>query len=192
MTIEKTTAPRLDSLTPIHKALRRQLFETAVALARADFASPEETAEAARGVETCFGFLREHAEHEDRHVMPIVHERAPGLAEELAADHVALERDAIEIGSLFPKLTALDAAGRLALGVELVRRFQAYVAVQLRHMGREEREVLAVLWSHTDDAGLASLSARIVADIGPARMPAWGAIMMPALNRVERERLSAR
>src|SRR5262245_15327319 len=99
-----TSAPRFDSFTPIHKALRRQMFETAIALARTDFASAEETAEAARSVETCLGYLREHAEHEDRRIMPSVFDLAPALADDLARDHVALERAAIEVDVLFPRL----------------------------------------------------------------------------------------
>jgi hypothetical protein len=186
-----TPAPRFDGFTPIHKALRRQLFETAIALARVDFASPEETAVAARSVETCLGYLREHAEHEDRRIMPAVHELAPALHDDLARDHVALERAAIEVDVLFPKLGTLDVAGRLQLGAELVRRFQVYVAQQVRHMDREEREVLAVFWAHLDDAALAAMNAQIIADVGPARMAEWAPLIGAAVNRTERERMEA-
>jgi hypothetical protein len=182
-------ATRLDSFAPIHKAFRRQLFETAVALARADFASEEETAAAAQAVETCFGYLREHAEHEDRHVMPIVTNLAPGLAEELAGEHVALERAMLDIGCLFPKLATLASSQRLALGAELGRRFHTFVADQLLHMGREEREVNAVLWAHLDDAAIAGITARIIADIGPARMAEMVPIILPALNPSERAKM---
>jgi hypothetical protein len=192
-TTTTTTAQpaRFDGFTPIHKALRRQLFETAIALARADFASEVETAGAARSVETCLAYLREHAEHEDRRIMPALAELASWLAADLAREHVELERAAIEVDVLFPKLGALDAAGRVQLGAELVRRFQAYVALQLRHMEREEREVLAVFWAHLDDAALAAMSASIVADIGPAGMAVWGPLIGAAVNRTERERMEA-
>ncbi len=187
-TLTTITAPaRFDGFTAVHKALRRELFETAIALARADFVSPEETSAAARSVETCFAHLREHAEHEDRRIMPAVHELAPALGEDLGRDHVALERAAIEVDSLFPKLGTLDAAGRVALGAELVRRFNAYVAFQLRHMEREEREVLAVFWERLDDAAIAAMNGRVVADIGLARMAEWSALMAAAINRTERE-----
>jgi hypothetical protein len=188
-TNDNASQPRLDSFAPIHKALRRQLFETAVALARADFTSEEETASAARATETCFTYLREHAEHEDRRVMPIVTDLAPGLAEELAGEHVALERAMLDIGCLFPKLDTLALAARFGLGAELVRRFNAFVADQLRHMGREEREVNAVLWAHLDDAAIGAITARIIADIGPARMAEMVPLMLPALNPSERAKM---
>ncbi|HVX93907.1 MAG TPA: hemerythrin domain-containing protein [Polyangia bacterium] len=188
-TNDSASAPRLDSFAPIHKAFRRQLFETAVALARADFTSPAETAEAARVTETCFTYLREHAEHEDRRVMPIVTELAPALADDLAGEHVALERAMLDIGCLFPKLDTLEPGARFGLGAELVRRFNAFVADQLRHMGREEREVNAVLWAHLDDAAIAAITARIIADIGPTRMAEMVPIILPALNPTERAKM---
>ena len=55
------TQNRLDTLTPIHKALRRLLFETAIQLARTDFGSTEESAAAEEALSRCFGFLREQA-----------------------------------------------------------------------------------------------------------------------------------
>lgn len=190
MTNDNASTPRLDSFAAIHKALRRQLFETAVALARADFGSEEETAAAARAVETCFTYLREHAEHEDRRVMPIVIDLAPALAGELAAEHVALERAMLDIGYLLPKLVTLAPAQRFALGAELGRQFHAFVAEQLRHMGREEREVNAVLWAHLDDAAIGGITARIIADIGPARMAEMVPMMIPALNPTERAKMA--
>ena len=59
--------PRPDLITPIHKGLRRALFDTALALARTDFTAEAEVAAAQEAVATCFEYLREHAEHEDRH-----------------------------------------------------------------------------------------------------------------------------
>jgi hypothetical protein len=58
-------------------------------------------------------------------------------------------------------------------------------------MGREEREVNAVLWAHLDDAAIARISASIVADIAPARMAEWGAIIAPAINATERAKMEA-
>jgi hypothetical protein len=189
-TNDNASQPRLDSFAPIHKAFRRQLFETAIALGRADFTTTQETAATARVVETCFTYLREHAEHEDRHVMPIVAELAPALADDLAGEHVALERAMLDIGGLFPKLDTLAPGARFGFGAEIVRRFNAFVADQLRHMGREEREVNAVLWAHLDDAAIGGINARIIADIGPARMAQMVPLIIPALNPTERAKMA--
>ena len=59
------------------------------------------------------------------------------------------------------------------MGGELQRRFQALVAMQLRHMDREEREVNAVFWAHLEDRDIGALGRRIVVSIPPARLLHW-------------------
>jgi hypothetical protein len=181
------TARRVDVLTPIHKALRRSLFETAIALARTDFESPAEVEAAERAVAACFGYLREHAEHEDRHVIPEIARLDAELADALAIAHPELERASIEIDSLFPRMAPLAGPERAAMGAELCRRFQAFVAMQLGHMDKEERNVLPQLQARFSDVELRALSGRIVAEIPPARMAVWGQLIGPSLSRPERE-----
>ena len=113
--------------------------------------SPQETAAAEKLVGECLGFLREHAEHEDRHVLPEIARLAPELAAVMAEEHPELERAAIAVDSLWPRLAPLGPEERQAMGGELARRFQALVAMQLRHMDREEREVNAVFWARLAD-----------------------------------------
>jgi hypothetical protein len=178
--------PRRDLLTPIHKGLRRALFETAMVLARTDFGAPDETAAAEKAVAACFLFLREHAEHEDHHTVPEVLRLNRALGEELELAHPRLERMAIEIDSLWPRFPSLTAPARSALGYELARRFQTFVAEQLLHMDQEERQVVPLLQSAFSDEELGAISSRIVANIPPARMQEWGALMGPALSAPER------
>ncbi len=186
------TAARPDLLTPIHKGLRRSLFETALVVARTDFGDPTETAVAQAAVAACFEFLREHAEHEDRHTVPLVATLSPELAATLEAAHPHLERLAIGIDSLWPRLAPLDGAARAALGAELLRRFQTFVAEQLLHMDLEERQVLALLWANLSDRELGELGARITATIPPPRLAVWGALLGPALSAPERAAMAAR
>jgi len=173
--------------------MRRSLFETALLLARTDFGSPAETAAAEEATTTCLGYLREHAEHEDRHVIPRLAELDAALAAALEVDHPRLERAAIAIDTLWPRIgAAASGPARAALGRELVRRFQAFVAQQLQHMDREEREVMAVLWAGMTDAEIGAISGRIIADIPPARMAELMALILPALSRPEREAMTRR
>lgn len=186
------STPRPDPLTPIHKGLRRSLFETAVTLARTDFADAGETAAAQQAVATCLSFLREHAEHEDRHMVPAVAKLDPELAATLDAAHPQLERMAIAVDSLWPRFAALDAPARAALGGELQRRFQAFVAAQLLHMDLEERQVLALMWAHLTDQEIGALSGRIAASIPPLRAQEWSALLGPSLNGPERAVMATR
>jgi hypothetical protein len=182
-----------DLFTPIHKGLRRSLFETAITLGRTDFTSPQETAAAEKLVAECLGFLREHAEHEDRHVLPEIARLAPELAASLREEHPELERAAIAIDSLWPRFAPLGPEERQAMGAELQRRFQALVAAQLRHMEREEREVNAVFWAKLPDRDIGALGRRIVVSIPPARLLHWQRqVLLPAWSAPEVAAAAAR
>lgn len=198
--MKTSTTPRLDLFTSIHKGLRRSLFVTAMDLAGTDFSDAAAVARAHVAVDACLAFLREHAEHEDHHLVPRIAALAPELGEQLAAEHPALERAAIDVDSLWPRLAMTNVSGPAAvpnrevtchaLGAELVRRFQTFVAAQLRHMEREEREVNALFWAHLTDAELAAMRQAVLADIPPARAEEWRVLVGPAINRVEREAMA--
>jgi hypothetical protein len=202
MTITAPVAPalRLDLFTAIHKGLRRSLFVTAMELASADFSDASSVARAHAAVDTCFAFLREHADHEDHHVVPRIAALAPALADQLAAEHPRLERAALEVESLWPRLIVLTAPApwevkdRVAvcqmLGAELVRRFQALIAGQIHHMDREEREVNALLWAHLSDSEIGALRGAILADISAPRAQEWRDLVGPAVSRAEREAMA--
>jgi hypothetical protein len=184
---------RFDPFTPIHKGLRRKLFETAIDLGRTDFSSPEETAAAEAIVDECLTYLREHAEHEDRHVVPVIARLAPELAAIIAVEHPELERAAIAVHSLWPRFAPLGPEERSALGAELARRFQALVAMHLRHMDREEREVNAAFWAGMADRDIAAISQRIIAEIPPARLLHWQQqVLMPSWSAPEIAAAAAR
>jgi len=173
---------RLDSFTPIHKGMRRSLFETALLLARTDFESHAETAAAEAATSTCLGYLREHADHEDRHVIPRLAEIAPELAAELEAAHPQLEHAALDIECMGQRLPGLPPAEREALGGEMLRRFHGLIADQIRHMEREERQANAAFWGAVDDGAMAAISKAIIATIEPARMDEWKSIFAASLS----------
>lgn len=177
-----TNAPRYDMFTPIHKGLRRTMFETAMRLGRTDFASLDDVAATQRQVVQCMTYLREHAEHEDRHVIPRLAAIAPELAADLEAAHPQLEHAALDIECMGQRLATLPAAEREAMGGEMLRRLHGLIAEQLRHMEREERQANAALWGAIDDGAMADISKAIVSTIEPARMDEWKVIFAAALS----------
>ena len=180
-------ADRVDLFTLVHKGIRRSLFDTLLAVGRADPARNEDLAAAQAAVARCFDFLREHAEHEDRHIVPVLVRLAPRFAAALEAEHVELEKAAIAIETLFPRLAAAPAGERPAMGREMFRRLTLLVADQLRHLEREEREGNATLWAYLPDPEIAALSARIQSDIPPARLAEWIELVAPVLTARERQ-----
>ena len=73
-----------------------------------------------------------------------------------------------------------------------MRRFHAFVADEVQHMDREERELNALLWARLTDAEIMAISNRITTSIAPERMRTWGELLLPALNGPEREAMLAR
>ena len=93
-----------------------------------------------------------------------------------------LERAAIAVDSLWPRLAPLGPEERQAMG-----------AMQLRHMDREEREVNAVFWARLADHEIGALSRRIVVNMPPARLLTWQQqILLPAWSAPERAAAAAR
>jgi hypothetical protein len=183
---------RVDLFTLIHKGVRRLLFETAMEVSRTDFAAADETERAERAVRRCFDFLREHADHEDRVIQPWIARSSPALAATLGAEHVALEKAAIAVESLLPRLAGVAAGERRAMGAELQRRLNLLVADQLRHLDREEREANAVLWAHLPDELLTQVRGQITAQVGQPRLAEWYELLQPVLTGPERAALAAR
>ena len=111
----------------------------------------------------CFDFLREHAEHEDRHIVPVLVRLAPGSPPRWSAEHVELEKAFIAIEALLGRLPGAPAGERPAMGREIFRRLNLLVADQLRHLEREEREGNATLWAYLPDAEIVALRTRLQA-----------------------------
>jgi hypothetical protein len=183
------SSDRVDLFSLIHKGVRGVLFETAMELSRTDFAAPDEREHAEAAIRRCFGYLREHADHEDREIQPWITRFSPAVAAVLAAEHVTLEKASIAVESLLPRLAAAAPDERLAMGAELQRRFYLLVSDQLRHLNREEREANAVMWSNLLDPALLEIGGRITTQIAPARLAEWCQLVGSVANRRERDAL---
>ncbi len=178
---------RVDLFTMIHKAVRSLLFELAADAARIDLRSTSAIDALVARIEHAVDLLDEHAHQEDTHVFPAVRTIAPDLASSLAADHRALDVVAIEVERAALALAQVELAERPAGGAQLARLLNHLVALQLVHMGREETEVNAALWSGLDDTELAAVRDRILGGIPAARTEEWRNLMAPALSPMERQ-----
>ncbi len=177
---------RVDLFATIHKALRSVLFETVMEAGRVDLASDQAVDALAELVERMFGFLHEHAQHEDAEVLPLVRRVEPRIAEELSAEHLELEATQNEICRTMRTLAMTVAADRGPSGKELLRLLNVLTAKHLMHMDREETLGNAVLWGGYGDPELHAIRARIEARIKPERNKEWGAIIAPVLDPKER------
>ncbi len=176
-----------DLYSSVHKGLRSLLYGAATAVARTDFDSDDETRVAVAEMRRVLDFLEEHAEHEDREILPVLRAKDAWTAEEFQGDHARLDGLHRDIESLLGRIETSGASAREALGRRLAERANRLVAEHIHHMEREERTGNRVLWAHCTDEELRAVHERIVTTIGAERLLQWAEFMLPALDRRERE-----
>ena len=176
--------PRADLYGSIHKAIRARLFDLCVELARCNFANRGDANIALETYRRTVGFLREHHEHEDRFIEPILAPIGKDLVTTLAAQHATADA---ALGELDVLAAALEQPGDpRAAGAALLARYQRFLIDYLQHMAHEEHVAMPALLERYSDAELNAVRGRVQASIPLPRFQEWLAIMLPALNFDER------
>jgi hypothetical protein len=178
--------PRLDIYTPIHDAVRKLLFDTAMSLARADVRSDAELRGALDDATRALEFLHDHARTEDRHLHPLVAAREPDLAARAAEQHLLLDTGARDVHRLSLAIRVVTEGERPLAHGRLRARLNAFVAEHLAHMAFEETEMGDALWRAISDAEIRALHERIKAELLRERAGAWRALLSTALNPTDR------
>ncbi len=163
------TEQRFPIYRPIHKAIRHILFSTSRQVGLADFTDDAVTQECLAALDRTIGFLREHRGYEDAHIHRALERKVPGMTAGFAEDHEEDELLIAEIEQLGARIKNAGEAQRVALGIELHERFNAYVGMYLGHLYREETELQKVLWDNFTDVELIAMRAAIANDIPPGR-----------------------
>ena len=159
------TEQRFPIYRPIHKAIRHTLFSTSRQVGIADFTDDAVTQECLAALDRTIGILRQHRGYEDAHIHRALERKLPGTTARFAEDHEEDERLTAEIEQLGVRIRNADGAQRVALGIELHERFNAYVGMYLGHLYREETELQKVLWDNFTDAELIAIRAATLRDL---------------------------
>ena len=163
------TEQRFPIYRHIHKAIRHTLFSTSRQVGLADFTDDAVTQETLAALDRTIGILRQHRGYEDAHIHRALERKLPGTTARFAEDHEEDERLTAEIEQLGVRIRNADGTQRVALGIELHERFNAYVGIYLGHLYREETELQKVFWDNFTDAELIAIRAAIFRDIPPGR-----------------------
>ena len=163
------TEQRYPIYRPIHKAIRHILFSTSRQVGLADFTDDAVTQECLADLDRTIGILREHREYEDTHIHAALERKLPGITARFGEDHEEDELLIAEIEQLGARIKNAGEAQRVALGIELHERFNAYVGMYLGHLYREETELQKVFWDNFTDAELIAIRAAIFRDIPPGQ-----------------------
>jgi iron-sulfur cluster repair protein YtfE (RIC family) len=146
--------PKIDLYRNVHMGQRQRLFTLAIELGSAD---ADDTTGLSELVGRCLAMtreLREHAEHEDTFIHPLLREREPATAKALDTEHERLEA----------ALEDLDAQARHTSDVPPEQRDDAQhrvylalnglISVYLAHLDAEETIAMPVLQERCSDEEL--------------------------------------
>lgn len=184
---------RFDLYTHIHKAIRALLFDTIEVVGRTDFRRADELAGTFATVRRTIRLTREHAEHEDREIHPILHRLAPEVAADLEAGHDRFDGVDMEVEKLLARMEGANTTSdeRVSLGRKLHDLLGPLVADHLLHMAMEEARANRLLWAHLNDDELLAIQDRILATIPPHEVSEWLELLIVAGNLTERAALLA-
>ncbi|MCK8677006.1 hemerythrin domain-containing protein [Streptomyces lichenis] len=197
--------PRIDLYRNVHMGQRARLFALAVELGAADGADQAVAEEFADRALAMTAELREHADHEDTHIHPLLRERAPAAADALDAEHIRLDAALAaldERARAFPKAGSDARAGSEAQAGSDARagseaqagsdaRAEAqhalYLAVNelisayLAHLHAEETVAMPALWAAYGDGDLGAVFGGFQATRSPEQRLGDLRGMLPAL-----------
>jgi len=174
---------RLDIYAPIHRALRLFMTDTLARVGALDVADPREVATVLEQLDALLELCRHHALLENRFVHPALEAAQPGASRRIDGEHV---HHFEAIAALQADAAALRALPGAAAALRLYRQLALFVAENFVHMHAEETVHNPVLWAGYDDAAIAQLEQRIVAEVGPEQGALVLRWMTPALPPAER------
>lgn len=173
---------RTDFYTVVHKALRKRLFEAVVLAGTTDYADPEDLAKFTKTVAEIVTTLREHADHEDEFLHPIIAEVLPEAARSLHAEHVEHNRALDEVERAFGMAASDRTSASAHLAYRALARFTAHF---LEHIEEEEAGQPRV-WELAGEARFAAGMTAFKRSRTLEQTLAGWAYMLPAMNAAER------
>ena len=180
---------RDDLFTHIHKALRKGLFDLSVATGSTDWTVPAEVAALAEQWRPLVDLLRSHTVHEDKHILRILDAHVPDATEAATSEHRDLD-DLLD--DLDARFEAACAAPSAALGLELYRDLNRFIAAYLPHLHEEESTLMPLVWAECTDDEIAATRAAFMAELTPEETALSMQLRLPALDGSTRRHLLER
>src|SRR5580692_259981 len=172
---------RTDFYTVVHKGLRKRLLETVVLAGTTNYADPNDRAKLAATVAEVVTILREHAQHEDEFLHPIIAEVLPEVARTLTSEHEDHNRALDEVERAFEVALAERTGPAAHLAYRTLARFTADF---LSHI-EEEEAGQGQVWELAGEARLAAGMTAFKRSRNLEQTLAGWAIMLPAMNPAE-------
>lgn len=175
---------RPDLYRNVHKGQRLHLFALAGEIGRADPQDAAQVAELAGRVRAALGGLRDHAEHEEHFIHPVLRQRASAVAEALEREHRWVDSGFMEVEESLRRLGTMP--DRAAACAGLYRAWCRMVAAYLAHLDNEERLAMPALWDSCSDEEIGGIMRAFVAQRSAGDLLEDLRAQMPALAPQER------
>lgn len=170
-----------DIFTNVHKGIRRALFESCLALGCAGHDAARGSAARAL-LRDALHFIAHHGENEDVLLLPMLQQRAPAVAERIAAAHTSMNR-AVATLERSVDTSSIDRLYHYAC---------SFTALYLEHMREEELELEPTIRAALSNEELTDAGARSVARTSPADQRLMLGFMLAAMPCADVEALCAR
>lgn len=159
---------RFNIFYQIHKGLRAMLYDMALTIQHTDFSNEEEGRATLRKLRQVLSLYAEHGRHEDTFVFPAVQEASPATVALLESEH---EQDEQLTNDLLLQIRSYRNASseteRTAVGYDIHLSFQGFVAFNLQHMCKEERNINPLLWENYSDLEIVEIQKKIRSKVSP-------------------------
>jgi hypothetical protein len=176
----------VDLYRDIHKGIRAELFAVTSAAGNIDPADCGDRRALASHLEQTAWVLESHARHEDEHIDPLLREHLPALAEQVEADHAALETRFSWLVALAVDLVDAPASQQRGGFHLLYLELSGFTSRYLRHQLVEEAQIMPALDRILGPEQCAAVEGAIVGSIAPDEMARFLAFMLPAMNSFDR------
>ena len=176
---------RLNIFNQIHKGLRALLYESSLLLQQTDFLNDEEMKIAIRRVTLVADLFDDHAHHEDKFILPAIHEHEPSIVDAFEREHAM---DIKLTRGLKNSLQALEMASpmvRPEMANVLYKTFVQFMVFNLEHMSKEENILNNILWRYYSDEEILAIQTDILSSITPWSAANGSRWMMRGLNNAE-------
>ena len=171
--------------TLVHKTLRRMMYDFAMRLAKVDPFDDPSLRSLSDSMDELYGFLEEHAYHEETYIHPLLERVDVSLCRSLDEGHDDIESECADMRVLMNDLLSASDSERVSRAAILLSRFECALGSHLDHFATEERDGNTILWSHYSAEELIAIHAAIQQNIAPPRFEQWLDKMIPAMSCVE-------
>jgi tRNA U34 5-carboxymethylaminomethyl modifying enzyme MnmG/GidA len=177
---------RYNTFYQIHKALRALLFETAIMVQHTDFTNEDQASATAKRIAEAVAIFDSHAHTEDNFILPVIELYEPAVATLFEAEHVQDMELSNRLSSLLNELSSnTSVEAKEATGNHINVAFNEFIAFNLTHMAKEEKDLNQLLWKHLTDEQLHGITMEIIAKLPFEKLHAANTWMMRGLSNNE-------